>query len=82
MVVAIDRQDEGLKIPHMGWNALKFAEARHPVLQGLASDTHVYFVHSYMFRSEDRDAIWAEVNYGGPVTAVVHRVVLPRRIRK
>ena len=72
-VVAIDREDEGLKIPHMGWNELKFAEPRHPVLQGLASDTHVYFVHSYMFRSKDPNAIWAEVDYGGPLTAVVGR---------
>jgi len=72
-VVAIDREDQGLKIPHMGWNELKIVESGHPVLQGLASGTHVYFVHSYMFRAEDRRAVWAEVDYGGPVTAVVGR---------
>ncbi len=72
-VVAFDREDQGLKIPHMGWNQLNITEFRHPVLQGLDSGTHVYFVHSYMFRAEDRGAVWAEVNYGGPVTAVVGR---------
>ena len=72
-VVAIDREDQGLKIPHMGWNELKIVESGHPVLQGLASGTHFYFVHSYMFRAEDRRAVWAEVDYGGPVTAVVGR---------
>ena len=53
-VVAIDREDQGLKIPHMGWNGLNFVGARHPVLKDLSPDTHVYFVHSYMFQAEDR----------------------------
>ncbi len=72
-VVAIDREDQGLKIPHMGWNELKMANPAHPVLQGLGEGTHVYFVHSYMFRAEDQGAVLAEVDYGGPVTAVVGR---------
>ena len=72
-VVAIDRADQGLKIPHMGWNELKIVNSGHPVLQGLGDGTHVYFVHSYMFRAENRGAVWAEVDYGGPVTAVIGR---------
>jgi imidazole glycerol-phosphate synthase subunit HisH len=72
-VVAIDREERGLKIPHMGWNELTIAETRHPVLQDLAPGTHVYFVHSYMFRAEHRRDVWAEVDYGGPVTAMVGR---------
>jgi len=72
-VVAIDREDQGLKIPHMGWNELAVDGARHPVLEGLASGTHVYFVHSYMFRADDPRHVQAEVDYGGPVTAVVGR---------
>jgi imidazole glycerol-phosphate synthase subunit HisH len=38
--------DAGLKIPHVGWNALDFrGNAR--ILQGLAAQSHVYFTHSY-----------------------------------
>ena len=72
-VVAMAPDDPALKIPHMGWNGLNFAAERHPVLQGLAPDTHVYFVHSYVFRAEDPGAVWAEVDYGGPVAAAVGR---------
>lgn len=72
-VVAIDRADQGLKIPHMGWNGLNFVGARHPVLKDLGLDTHVYFVHSFMFQAADRGAVLAEVDYGGPVTAVIGR---------
>jgi imidazole glycerol-phosphate synthase subunit HisH len=72
-VVAVERKEQGLKIPHMGWNELTIAATRHSVLQDLAPGTHVYFVHSYMFRAEHRSDVWAEVDYGGPVTAVVGR---------
>lgn len=35
----------GLKVPHMGWNALKLSR-QHPCMQGL-DGKFVYFVHSY-----------------------------------
>jgi glutamine amidotransferase len=36
----------GLKIPHMGWNQVRFVR-RHPVFQDLPPDAEYYFVHSY-----------------------------------
>ena len=36
----------GLKIPHMGWNRVRFL-TRHPVFQGLPEAAEYYFVHSY-----------------------------------
>jgi glutamine amidotransferase len=57
----------------MGWNALDIARPEHPVLAGIASGDHVYFVHSYHFApSEPADRL-ATVEYGGPVAAVVAR---------
>ena len=35
----------GLKVPHMGWNTVRFAD--HPALRGVPSGTSFYFVHSY-----------------------------------
>ena len=64
--------DPTLKIPHMGWNELRFSR-RHPVLEGIADGAHAYFVHSYGFtQTEDADLI-ATVDYGGAITAVVGR---------
>jgi glutamine amidotransferase len=37
---------EGLKIPHMGWNQVRFLGA-HPVFTGLPAGAEYYFVHSY-----------------------------------
>jgi glutamine amidotransferase len=42
---ALPRQ-EGLKIPHMGWNRVSFLQP-HPVFQGLPEEAEYYFVHSY-----------------------------------
>jgi imidazole glycerol-phosphate synthase subunit HisH len=36
----------GLKIPHMGWNQVRFL-SNHPVFVGLPAATEYYFVHSY-----------------------------------
>src|SRR3569623_1303662 len=48
-VVKIAPSDAGLKIPHMGWNELKI-EQRHPLLSGISSGAHAYFVHSYQLK--------------------------------
>jgi len=63
--------DPALKIPHMGWNALRLARPEHPVLRGIETGAHAYFVHSYAFSPADPGAVLADVDYGGPITAIV-----------
>ena len=36
----------GLKVPHMGWNTVRF-ETEHPLVEGIPQDSSFYFVHSY-----------------------------------
>ncbi|MGR3386300.1 MAG: imidazole glycerol phosphate synthase subunit HisH [Paracoccus sp. (in: a-proteobacteria)] len=62
----------GLKVPHMGWNDLVI-DRPHPVLEGIGTGDHAYFVHSWQFRVADRAHLLAHVDYGGAVTAVVGR---------
>lgn len=61
---------EGLKIPHMGWNSLDFGERKHPLFDGLKSGDHVYFVHSY-YAKTDTNNIIATTGYGCAITAAV-----------
>jgi glutamine amidotransferase len=72
-VVALTPSDRALKVPHMGWNELQLARADHPVLAGIRSGDHAYFVHSYHLAASDPAQILATVEYGGPVTAMVGR---------
>jgi glutamine amidotransferase len=61
----------GLRLPQMGWNGLDFVPGVHPLLDGLAPDDHVYFVHSYaLVRGAPSETI-ATTDYGGSVPAIV-----------
>ena len=70
-VVPIAPQGD-LKVPHMGWNDL-VVDRPNPVLEGLETGEHAYFVHSYHMRPADPAHLLAHVDYGGPITAVVGR---------
>lgn len=61
--------DTGLKIPHMGWNALRFKN-RSQLLDGIPEGTYFYFVHSYMAYTADENMI-ACADYGDEITAIV-----------
>ena len=69
-VVGIAPADASLKVPHMGWNDLVI-DHPHPVLAGVETGQHAYFVHSFQFRVDDPAHRLAHVDYGGEVTAVV-----------
>ncbi|MGX9355549.1 imidazole glycerol phosphate synthase subunit HisH [Roseobacteraceae bacterium S113] len=71
-VVRIAPGDGALKVPHMGWNDLVI-DVAHPVLAGLESGTHAYFVHSYHMAMRDVTQRLAHVEYGGDITAIVAR---------
>lgn len=71
-VVRITPSDPALKVPQMGWNDLEISRP-HPVLDGVGSGDHAYFVHGWHFRVAEPAHLLARVDYGGPVTAVVGR---------
>ena len=73
VVLMAEARAAGLKIPHMGWNALDRVQPAHPVLAGIGCGAHAYFVHSYALKPERPEHVLAQVDYGGPVAAVVGR---------
>lgn len=73
-VVRITPDDPALKVPHMGWNDLVIddqANGAHPVLDGIETGEHAYFVHSYHMEVTAPAQRLAHVGYGGDVTAIV-----------
>ena len=63
-------QNEALKIPHMGWNAIKF-KSDCPLFTGIDQGAYVYFVHSYYVCPKDPSVTAATCNYGCDFTAAV-----------
>jgi imidazole glycerol-phosphate synthase subunit HisH len=60
------------KVPHMGWNKLMFQKPNHLLLKNV-EEGHVYFVHSYVVKTDDIDVLLATSEYGRVVPAVVGR---------
>ncbi len=58
-----------LKIPHIGWNALKF-KAESPLFKFINDGDCVYFVHSFYAENCD-DSLIATAEYGKELTAAV-----------
>ncbi|MBQ9728055.1 MAG: imidazole glycerol phosphate synthase subunit HisH [Clostridia bacterium] len=63
--------DESLKIPHIGWNALRFTKPS-PLFRYNKEGDFVYFVHSY-FATDCEDSVVATTEYGKPLTAAVQK---------
>jgi glutamine amidotransferase len=63
-----------LKIPHMGWNTIRFVQEGSPLQRGLADDGEsFYFVHSFHCVPLDRGYVLADCDYGTPFVAALGR---------
>ena len=60
---------EGYKIPHIGWNLLRFKK-ESPLFKYIKEDDYVYFVHSY-YAAECEESVIAVTEYGAELTAAV-----------
>ena len=60
-----------LKIPHIGWNALKFKKGS-PLFRRIEEGDCVYFVHSY-YAADCAESVIATAEYGAELTAAVQR---------
>ena len=62
--------DKDLKIPHIGWNALKFHGDRSPIFKYINEGDCVYFVHSF-YSEGCSDSLIATAEYSCDITAAV-----------
>ncbi len=67
----VEKLQEGVKIPHMGWNKLKVTNDS-PILEGIDGE-YFYFVHSYHVIPDDDEIIAGVCEYGGEVVASLSR---------
>ena len=64
--------DPDLKVPHMGWNAVRVVRP-HPVLDGIRRGDEFYFVHAYRPIPENSADVIAESVYEGPFCSALGR---------
>lgn len=64
--------DCGLKVPHIGWNDLRFP-SRGRLFEGIPEKSYVYFVHSYYLQAADESIVTATTEYGAHIHASVEK---------
>lgn len=63
---------EGLKIPHIGWNALDYPGSGR-LFEHVPEGSYVYFVHSYYLQAVEREIVRATTEYGVTIDASVEK---------
>lgn len=62
------------KVPHMGWNQVRFAGTAAkdcPLLKSVKEDDNFYFVHSFYAQPEDRGLACLRTRYGENFTSMI-----------
>ncbi len=65
-------QKPGLKIPHMGWNSLRFLK-ESPLFANIGEEPFVYFVHSYYLSEAEDGVVSAVTEYGCELSVAAER---------
>ena len=71
-VVRLDVADQRLKLPHIGWNEVRWARSS-PINDGLPEPTPFYHVHSFVPVPADEDVVIGRSDYGVSFASVVGR---------
>ena len=65
-------EQEGLKIPHMGWNSLSI-KPDTKLFKNIPDQSYVYFVHSYYLKAEREDDVAATTYYSTLIHASIEK---------
>ena len=71
-VVRLQPSDPSLRVPHMGWNDVKYRQDS-PFFANLPPYPDFYFVHSYYMKCDDAGDVDATCDYGSTVTAAIRK---------
>ena len=65
-------EEQGLKIPHIGWNSLLYPNSGR-LFKGISEEAYVYFVHSYYLQAAEPQIVTATTEYGVQIHASVEK---------
>ncbi len=63
----INNLNKKLKLPHMGWNEIELKKDCF-LFSNIKNKSHMYFIHSYEFKTKQKDCVIATTNYGNTIT--------------
>ncbi len=65
--------DQGLKIPQIGWNQIEIVQPECPIFHGVENGSYVYFVHSFYPQPEDDSIAACRTTYGVEFASAIWR---------
>ena len=71
-VSKIDNQNGKYKLPHIGWNQINIVK-ESKIFKNIKDNSHMYFVHSYEFIPNDKNAITATTDYSSNIVCSVEK---------
>ena len=71
-VTKIDNKNGKYKLPHIGWNEISIVKSSK-IFKNIRNKTHMYFVHSYEFIPNDKNAISATTSYSSTHVCAVEK---------
>lgn len=74
---SISAEGKRLKVPHVGWNQVRFIERvtsdTEPLFSGIEDDSNLYFTHSYQCEPEDSCDVLATVEHAEKFACAVRK---------
>jgi glutamine amidotransferase len=64
---------DGLKLPHIGWNEVRFADRRSPLIADLPRECAFYHVHSFAAVPARAEDVLGTAVYGAPFASAVEK---------
>jgi len=71
-VTKINNQNGKYKLPHIGWNEINILK-NSKIFKDIKNKSHMYFVHSYEFIPNDKNAILATTEYSSNHVCAVEK---------
>ena len=71
-VTKIDNHNGKYKLPHIGWNEINIVK-ESKIFKDIKDKSHMYFVHSYEFIPNDKNAVLATTNYSSTHVCAVEK---------
>lgn len=65
-------QNASLRLPHVGWNEVRFSDKNNNLLTDIKDGSDFYFVHSFHFLTHNPEQVLAYTNYGQDFVSVVN----------
>jgi len=65
--------ENGLKIPHMGWNNVEVRDSNNPLIKNMDANARFYFVHSYYVKCSSENNSVCTTNHGINFDSIICR---------